>query len=122
MKNLPDDYNIEMRCGRSQLVGKDWQGKNEYIYVQEYKTKVGMLTREEWKHKLMEAIRKNNELSLLRKIRVYCKKHCAWLKNEEEILEYSMGILAGRYYKKWDDFNFQDYKNQDNVENLNKML
>lgn len=27
MKKLPDDYNIEMRFRRSQLIGKDWQKK-----------------------------------------------------------------------------------------------
>ena len=105
MKKLTDDYNIEMRCERSQLIKKDWQWKNKYVYIQEYKTKTWILKIEEWKQKLMESIKENNELSLLRKIRVYCKRHCALLKNEEEMLKYSMGILAGRYYKKWNDFN-----------------
>lgn len=100
-----EEYRIGLRMGRSEFAGYDnITGKKQYRYIYEYETKKGRFSPEKWKEITMKAIVDADAVELLERIKVYCSKHCAWLRKKNEIEEYAMNCLCSRAYLHWEDF------------------
>ena len=78
-----------------------------YEYHVEYETPLGKMIDTEWKERLLAEVDKEHMKEHLEIIKEHCRKNCAWLKNETDILDYSLRILANGSYKcgnkLWDD-------------------
>lgn len=110
-----EDYYIKLRVGSiCEKDSMDSKGKKLRCYQELYETKEGKLTPEEWRMRIQTEIEQSGETQLLEKLKEYCRRHYAWLHDEEEICNYAMNILAGRFYRRWKNFkemqeeNFED--------------
>lgn len=103
MENQLKNYSFQ-RLGRSYVKGYDKRGRKEYGFKETYRTKAGDFSPEEWRKTVLQAIDDAGETDLLEKIKEHCRKHCAWLRKEKDIEEYSMECLVGRAYLHWEDF------------------
>ena len=107
--NTTDDYKILIRVGRGASTGlyeTNRNGRKKLImkYTVMYETPIGSFTPEIWKKKAMEAIKTENKLELLGKIKQYCKKNCVWLMTEGSLEEHAINCLCNRAYEYWEDF------------------
>lgn len=98
-----EKYAIKMRYGSSVPSGTyktNRLGRKVPVmkYLTEFETDAGMFTEDEWRIKIAEVIKKEGETDKLNIIINHCKKNCAWLHDEQDILDYSMDILAKKSY------------------------
>ncbi len=106
-KNLTIEDLSFHRHGHSISRGfRNYQGRiiKDSAFIEEYKTKIGNFSQEEWYELALKTVRETGEYELYLKIVEHCKKHCAWLHKEREISEYALSCMTDRAYKSWGDF------------------
>lgn len=96
-------YNIHHRIGRAMPTGSyeitRTKTRREITKFSEvYRTDIGDLSPEQWWTELLKAIEIDKEADVLEVIVDHCKRNCAWLHKEDDILNYAMEILAGRTF------------------------
>lgn len=106
---MTEDYAIRIRTGRAVPTGKFETTRRGTVkpilaYAEEYQTKAGTFSPGIWKEKALEAVKAENKLALLDKVKSYCKEHCAWLHTENELEEYALDCLCEGTYSRWPDF------------------
>lgn len=111
--NQIEDYDIQMRIGRLVPAGTyetTRQGTiRKAMKLQEFfLTPSGEYLAEDWIKLAREAVAAAGEEELLEHIKEHCRKNCAWLHTEKEILEYALRIHTGRIYRYWSDFESTD--------------
>ena len=82
---MVEDYRIIIRTGSTEptgqyIVNRKGNRKPVLKYAERYETRAGTFPPEVWKAKAMEAIKADDELELMEKVKEYCRNHCAWLK------------------------------------------
>lgn len=104
-----EDYQIKIRVGRSEGTGeyeitKRGTRREKSRHVERYVTPAGTFLPEEWKKRALAAIKAEGELALLERVKDHCREHCAWLRTESDLEEYSINCTCSRSYKHWKDF------------------
>ena len=74
------------------------------MFKEFYKTSIGEFAPEKWLEVTLQIIQALMENELLEEIKEHVAGHCAWLKNDKEIEEYSASCLASGAYMHWEDF------------------
>lgn len=100
-----EDLNFR-REGRSVPQGSHlWRGKmiTDYVFKEEYVTKIGKFKPEEWNELAMQTVIHNNQVPLYEAVAQHAKR-CPWLKNERERMEYALSCMTHHAYEHWDDF------------------
>lgn len=110
---MVEDYRIIIRTGSTEptgqyIVNRKGNRKPVLKYAERYETRAGTFPPEVWKAKAMEAIKADDELELMEKVKEYCRNHCAWLRRENELEEYAIDCLCGRIYRHWPDFEYEE--------------
>ena len=98
---------IRIRMGRAYKTGSHpYHGRQvpDYAYKELYHTDAGDLEQEEWLALAREAVKREGKEELLKQLKSYCSRRCAWLHKEEEIEEYALDCLASGAYLHWKDF------------------
>lgn len=108
-----ENYYIQIIEGRAERTGhyeftRNGNRREITKYKEEYKTKAGTLSPEEWSVKLKAEIVAAGENDILECIKAYCKKHFVWIRTEEKLEEYALNIHAGRVYRYWSGFPVEE--------------
>lgn len=103
------DYAIHHRIGRGEPTGATYttrfgNTRQKTVFKEFYKTSIGEFAPEKWLEVTLQIIQALMENELLEEIKEHVAGHCAWLKNDKEIEEYSASCLASGAYMHWEDF------------------
>ena len=104
-----EDYQIKSRVGRSEGTGeyeitKRGTRREKSRFVERYVTPAGTFLPEEWKKRAKAAIEAEGELSLLERVKEYCRGYCTYLHTENALEEYAIECTCSRAYRYWKDF------------------
>ena len=98
---------IRIRMGRAYKTGfHPYHGRQvpDYAYKELYHTDAGDFEAEDWMKLAREAVKREGKEELLKQLKSYCSRRCAWLHKEEEVEEYALDCLASEAYLHWKDF------------------
>lgn len=104
-----EDYRIKIQTGRAEGTGfyettRKGTRREKLRFVERYETQAGTFLPEEWKKRAKAAIEAEGELPLLKRVKEYCREHCAWLRTENDLEEYAIECTCSRAYRYWKDF------------------
>lgn len=110
--NIPDGLTIEnltfSRWGHSIRSGSHlWHGKmvQSYAFVEEYVTKFGKFSPQEWNKLALKVVRNTGKYELYLAVKEYCKNNCAWLHTDEEYSEHALASMTHHAYESWENFD-----------------
>ena len=107
--NTTANYRIKLRTGRSAPTGmytitKEGTKKVVTEYRENFVTPSGTFSPKEWREKAMAAVKADGKEELLKRIRLYCGQHCAWLRTEDDVEVHALDCLCSEAYKSWEEF------------------
>lgn len=106
-----EKYAIRMRTGRTVPTGQYEINRFKRRvavtkYMEEYLTDSGCFTCEKWKELALAEVKADGKEDLLSAVKEYCKRNCAWLRNDKEIEDYALECTASHAYEHWSDFHY----------------
>lgn len=103
-----EDFKAISNNFRTEFIGRDNTGRKRYRPISFKKTLFGDIEDSVYYSIAKDFIIIAGKTELLQRIKDHCREHCAWLKKEKDVEEYSIECLLSRAYEYWSDFTCQD--------------
>ena len=113
--NTTADFQIKLKTGRSAPTGmytitKKGTKKVVTEYRENFVTPSGTFSPKEWKEKAMAAVKADGKEELLKRIKLHCAQHCAWLRTEDDFEVHALDCLCSETYKSWKEFKEEPWR------------
>lgn len=106
------DHRIKLKFFVSEVIRNNGTKVGEKSRT-EFEVKKGIIEENKWYEQAMELIQKYNEVHILEALKIYCKKHCAWLQSDDELYKYCVELHVSRIFENPEWLGYEEFRNSD---------